>query len=144
MAMRLGSRPGEDELEVQHEINVTPFIDVILVLLIIFMVAAPLATVDIGVNLPASTAREQPRPDKPVFVTIKPDETIAVGETTVGREELAGALDAATNNHKDETIFIRGDKTLSYGGLIGVMNTLRDAGYLKLALVGLEEPAAKP
>ena len=77
-------------------------------------------------------------------VTIKPDETIAVGETTVTREELPGALDAATNNHKDETIFIRGDKTLSYAGLMGVMNTLRDAGYLKLALVGLEEPAAKP
>ena len=142
MAVRLGSR-SSDDLEVQHEINVTPFIDVMLVLLIIFMVAAPLATVDIGVNLPASTAQEQPRPDKPVFVTIKPDATIAVGETVVSREGLGEALDAATNNHKDQTIFVRGDKQLNYGDLMGVMNSLRDAGYLKLALVGLESPQEK-
>jgi biopolymer transport protein ExbD len=144
MAVRLGTRGSGDDLEIQHEINVTPFIDVILVLLIIFMVAAPLATVDIGVNLPASTAPEQPRPDKPVFVTIKGDESIAIGETAVPRGELAGALDAATNNRKDETIFVRGDKSLSYGTLMEVMNILRDAGYLKLALVGLETPSAKP
>ncbi|WP_024516593.1 TonB system transport protein ExbD [Bradyrhizobium sp. Tv2a-2] len=144
MAVRLGTRSSGDDLEIQHEINVTPFIDVILVLLIIFMVAAPLATVDIGVNLPASTAPEQPRPDKPVFVTVKSDGGIAIGETIVPREGLAGALDGATNSHKDETIFIRGDKALSYGDLMEVMNVLRDAGYLKLALVGLETPGTKP
>ena len=144
MAIRLGgSRNHGDELDIQHEINVTPFIDVMLVLLIIFMVAAPLATVDIGVNLPASTAPEQPRPDKPVFVTIKGDGAIAIGETIVPRDGLGSALDGATNNHKDETIFIRGDKALGYGDLMEVMNVLRDAGYLKLALVGLEAPATK-
>jgi biopolymer transport protein ExbD len=139
MAMRLSSSSNSDDLDVLHEINVTPFIDVMLVLLIIFMVAAPLATVDIGVNLPASTA-----PDKPVFVTIKSDATIAIGETIVPRGELGTALDAATNGHKDQTIFVRGDKAISYGELMEVMNVLRDTGYLKLALVGLEAPAAKP
>ena len=143
MALRLGSRSGGDDLEVQHEINVTPFIDVMLVLLIIFMVAAPLATVDIGVNLPTSTAPEQPRPDKPVFVTIKPDLAIAVGEAVVARDALPGALDSATNGRKDQNIFVRADKSVSYGELMGVMNVLRDAGYLKLALVGLETPAEK-
>ena len=144
MAMRLGgSRNGSDDFDVLHEINVTPFIDVILVLLIIFMVAAPLATVDIGVNLPASTAPEQPRPDKPVFLTIQPDLAIAVGDAAVAREALPAALDAATNARKDQTIFVRADKSVSYGELMGVMNVLRDAGYLKLALVGLETPAEK-
>jgi len=142
MAISFAKR--DDEFAEAHEINVTPFIDVMLVLLIIFMVAAPLATVDIGVNLPASTAPEQPRPDKPVFVTIKPDQTIAVGETIVVRQLLPTALDNATNNRKDETIFVRADKSLSYGELMEVMNTLRDAGYLKLALVGLEAPGTKP
>ena len=141
MAVRM--HHGDDDLAENHEINVTPFIDVMLVLLIIFMVAAPLATVDIGVNLPASTAPEQPRPDKPVFVTIKPDLAIAVGEAVVGRDALPGVLDSATNGRKDQTIFVRADKSVSYGELMGVMNLLRDGGYLKLALVGLETPAEK-
>ena len=144
MGSKLGSSLAEDDLVEQHEINVTPFIDVMLVLLIIFMVAAPLATVDIGVDLPASSAQTQPRPDKPVFVTVKPDLSVAVGESTTAKENLAGALDAATNNHKDERIFLRADKAVSYGDLMEIMNALRDAGYLKIALVGLEVPPAKP
>lgn len=145
MATKLGARSpsllkrGEpSDLDVTHEINVTPFIDVMLVLLIIFMVAAPLATVDIGVDLPATAAEPAPRPDKPVFVTVKPDLSIAVGEDIVGRDALSGSLDAATKGRKDERIYLSADKAVSYGDLMDVMNTLRNAGYLKVALVGLD------
>ncbi|MCB1413836.1 MAG: TonB system transport protein ExbD [Xanthobacteraceae bacterium] len=140
----LRRRADDDDLVEAHEINVTPFIDVMLVLLIIFMVAAPLATVDIGVDLPASTAEQQPRPDKPVFVTVKPDLVLAVGEETVARDGLPAALENATNGNKDDRIFLRADKSVSYGELMAVMNLLRDAGYLKIALVGLDGGDAKP
>ena len=130
---------GEDELAETHEINVTPFIDVMLVLLIIFMVAAPLATVDILVNLPASSAQPQPRPDKPLYLTVKSDLTLALGNDPVARDFLRSTLDRATNGDKDARIFLRADKTVSYGELMEVMNLLRAAGYLKVALVGLEK-----
>jgi biopolymer transport protein ExbD len=126
---------GSDEL---HEINVTPFIDVMLVLLIIFMVAAPLSTVDVNVDLPLSTSRPQPRPDKPVFLTIKADLSLALGSDAIGRPELASAIDAATQMDKQQRIFLRADKNVPYGELMSVMNLLRNAGYLKVALVGLE------
>src|SRR5262244_781404 len=98
MSIRLDH--GEDALDEVHEINVTPFIDVMLVLLIIFMVAAPLATVDILVNLPASTAEPQPRPEKPVYLTLKPDLSLTLGNETIERPSLRGALDRATNGDK--------------------------------------------
>ena len=90
MAVRLSS--SEDDLDINHEINVTPFIDVILVLLIIFMVAAPLSTVDVNVDLPASTAQPAQRPDKPLFLTIKSDLSLALGEDSGhAREPRRGA-----------------------------------------------------
>jgi len=132
------ARAADDDLVEAHEINVTPFIDVMLVLLIIFMVAAPLATVDLGVELPASAVEPRPRPDRPVFVTVKPDLSIAVGEDVIARDALTGSLDTATKGQKDERIFLRADKAVSYGDLMEVMNLLRNAGYLKIALVGLD------
>jgi biopolymer transport protein ExbD len=138
MSVRLDH--GEDSLSELHEINVTPFIDVMLVLLIIFMVAAPLATVDIAVNLPASTAEPQPRPDKPVYLTVKSDLTLAIGDDPVDRNFLSGGLDAVTKGDKDARIFVRGDKSVPYGEMMEVMNLMRKAGYLKVALVGLEKP----
>jgi biopolymer transport protein ExbD len=128
----------EDDLVETHEINVTPFIDVMLVLLIIFMVAAPLATVDVLVNLPTSTAEAQPRPEKPIFLTVKSDLSLTIGDDVVARNALAPALDAATGGNRDERIFLRADKVVTYGDVMAVMNLLRDAGYLKVALVNLQ------
>ena len=139
MSVRLDH--GKDELDEVHEINVTPFIDVILVLLIIFMIAAPLATVDISVDLPSSTAQQQSRPDKPLYLTVKPDLSLALGESPVARERLAAALEQTTNGDKQARIFIRADKVVPYGELMEVMNLLRAAGFVKIALVGLEKPS---
>ena len=141
MAIRLG-HDGDDFAET-HEINVTPFIDVILVLLIIFMIAAPLATVDVPVDLPATTAQKQERPDKPVFLTIKADRTLALGDDPVARDALAATLERVSNGNHDERIFVRADRTVSYGDVMEIMNALRSAGFLKVALVALEDREAK-
>src|SRR5919198_5727173 len=109
MAVSLTENDDDDDFAETHEINVTPFIDVMLVLLIIFMVAAPLATVDLPIDLPTSSAVPQKKPDKPTYVSIKPDLTVAIGETAVKRAELVSALDAAPDNSKDRFIFLRAD-----------------------------------
>jgi biopolymer transport protein ExbD len=137
MSVRLDH--GKDELSEVHEINVTPFIDVILVLLIIFMVAAPLATVDIAVDLPASTAQPQPRPEKPLYLTLRPDLSLSLGDTPVARDLLGATLSQATDGDKGTRIFLRADKGVSYGDVMEVMNLLRTTGFLKVALVGLEK-----
>lgn len=129
---------SDAEVSETHEINVTPFIDVMLVLLIIFMVAAPLATVDIHVDLPASNVKKQQRPDVPLFLTVKVDNTLVLGNTSIVLADLKAALGRATENDYDRRLFLRADKTVDYGDLMTVMNELRNAGYLKIALVGLE------
>jgi biopolymer transport protein ExbD len=142
MSVRLDH--GEDELSEVHEINVTPFIDVMLVLLIIFMIAAPLATVDISVDLPASNAEQQPRPDKPVFLTLKSDLTLMLDNEPVNRASLQSVLDAAANGDKGQRVFLRADKSVPYGNLMTLMNELRTAGYLHVALVGLDQADKTP
>jgi len=128
----------DDDFAETHEINVTPFIDVILVLLIIFMVAAPLSTVDLPVDLPSSTATPQKKPDKPTYVTIKPDLAVAIGENPVKRVDLVRSLDAMADSSKDNFIFLRADRSVPYGELIAVLEILRTGGYAKIKLVTLE------
>ena len=143
MARRIRDDIG-DELTESHEINVTPFIDVMLVLLIIFMVAAPLATVDVNVDLPGSTAQPAERPDTPLYLTLQSDLTLALGEDSVPREALTQQLDQLTDGDKETRIFLRADKGVDYGDFMEVMNLLRAGGYLKIALVGLETAAPAP
>lgn len=128
---------AEDEDDIA-DINVTPFIDVMLVLLIIFMVAAPLSTVDVAVNLPASSAPATDRPDEPLWLTLTVDRRLRLGEDDLGQDQLIPALDAATGAKRDTPIYLRADQTIPYGQLMAVLDRLRDGGYLKVALVGLE------
>jgi biopolymer transport protein ExbD len=132
----------DDEWEI-HEINVTPFIDVMLVLLIIFMVAAPLSTVDLPVDLPSSTAVPMKKPDKPIYITIKADLVVAVGETPINRADLVRSLDGVAEGH-EQRIFLRADRGVPYGELMDVLELLRTGGYSKIALVALEGVPTPP
>jgi len=137
MAIANATPSDDDEVEEIHDINVTPFIDVTLVLLIIFMVAAPLSTVDVPVDLPSSSAAPPKRPDKPIYVTIKPDLALAIGEDPVQRGELLSALDArsASAAAKESRIFLRADRAVAYGDLMNVLEMLRLGSYHTLALI---------
>jgi biopolymer transport protein ExbD len=133
----------EDDLGETHEINVTPFIDVVLVLLITFMVAAPLSTVDLPVDLPTSSAMPHMKPDKPTYVSIKADLEVAIGETPVKGLDLVHTLDAADPD-RHRRIFLRADRAVSYGDMMDVLELLRLGGYTRVALVALEGRTAMP
>jgi biopolymer transport protein ExbD len=139
-----GKISDDDELSENHDINITPFIDVMLVLLIIFMVAAPLSTVDIPVELPVAVAEPPQRPLKPVFITIAEDLSLSVGETESSFERLYIDVGIATLQKRDTRLYIRADKSVPYGEFIRVMNILRADGFLKIGLVGLDEKAVGP
>ena len=143
MAGGIRDSDDEDDLDEQSEINITPFIDVMLVLLIIFMVAAPLSTVDVLVNLPVATAKPQARPEKPVFVSVKSDRSLAVGDNPVERRRLIAAIEEATKGNRDARLFLRADKKVDYGEVLGLLDLLRSAGYLKVGLVALEAAPAQ-
>ncbi len=143
MAFSMKKSGGDDDLAETHEINVTPMIDVMLVLLIIFMVAAPLATVDVPVNLPSANAQPQARPEKPLVVTLRPDLTMAVAGGSPDAAGLVAALDSETEGDKTRPIFLLADKTVQYGEVMRVMNLVRGGGYEKISLVALEAHGAQ-
>ncbi|WP_150298880.1 TonB system transport protein ExbD [Pseudomonas profundi] len=121
------------------EMNITPFVDVMLVLLIIFMVAAPLATVDVPVDLPSNASTASPPPADPVYVSVQPGGTLFVQETPVALGELASLVTSLTGGQTDTRMFLRGDQAVDYGTLMRVMNTLQKAGYTRISLVATEE-----
>jgi biopolymer transport protein ExbD len=133
-----GPGAGRYSVEANSEINVTPFVDIMLVLLIIFMVAAPMAVVSVKVVLPPAVAQPSPNPPKPVYISIKSDGAVFVGdyETDIASlgEDLRNAI--GTRSPGRERIFIRGDKDTLYGDFMGVMNMLQDNGFYSVALVG--------
>jgi biopolymer transport protein ExbD len=140
MAMKLSH--SDDGLDLTHDINVTPFIDVMLVLLIIFMVAAPLATVSVPIDLPVSSAQSQPQPDDPIILSLAEGGLLSLGNDQIARNELSERLDTQSNGKRDARIFLRADKAVEYGDLMILMDELRVAGYLKVALVGEEQGGA--
>ena len=133
-----GGLDDDEEFAEAHEINVTPFIDVMLVLLIIFLVAAPLSTVDLPIDLPTSSATPQKKPDKPTYLSIKSDLTLAIGETPVKRVDLISSLDTAPGMDKDHYLFLRADRAVPYGELMSVLEILHAGGYTRIKLVALE------
>src|ERR1700757_3995157 len=136
MAVSLADDDGDDDFPLSHDINVTPFIDVMLVLLIIFMVAAPLSTVDLPVDLPTSPAVPQKKPDKPTYVPIRADLAVAIDETPLKRVDLVRTLDAMPGQGKERRIFLRADRMVPYGEMMDVLERLRVGGYVKVALAG--------
>ena len=131
-------RAGDDDDDMAAEINVTPFIDVMLVLLIVFMVAAPLSTVDLPVRLPTSSAAPQERPEEPLWMTVTADGAWSVGDVPVTRGGLGLALEAASGGDRGRAVLIRGDVALPYGEMMVVLDALREAGFMTVALVGQE------
>jgi biopolymer transport protein ExbD/biopolymer transport protein TolR len=139
MAAKLsGGGGGRYDVAQNASINVTPFVDVMLVLLIIFMVAAPLASVSIKVQLPPSTAKPAASPPKPVYISLKKDGRVYIGDNASDLDTLGDDLKAAVGarDPAKERIFIRGDEEVLYQDFMAVMNKLQDNGFYSVALVG--------
>jgi TonB system transport protein ExbD (group 1) len=141
MAAKLaGGGGGKFSIEQNSEINVTPFVDVMLVLLIIFMVAAPLATVSIHVELPPAVAKPSPNPPKPVYISIQTNGSTFIGDSPTDLASIGDDLRKLVGKRdpSKERIFIRGDQDAMYKDFMGVMNALQDNGFYSVALIGTD------
>jgi biopolymer transport protein ExbD len=142
MAAQLAGPSGGSKYSIQQNasINVTPFVDVMLVLLIIFMVAAPLATPSVQIDLPNAVAPPQPNPPKPVYISIQKNGDLHIGDfaTSISAMPADLAKQIGKRDPTKERIFIRADKEAYYGDFMRVMNTLQDNGYYSVALIGLD------
>ncbi len=143
MGAKLGGSGGSDRYQVEQnsEINVTPFVDVMLVLLIIFMVAAPLASVSIEVVLPTAVAKPRPNPPTPIYISIQPGGNVFIGDNPTDLASMGDDLrkQIRVRNPAKERIFIRADKKVRYGDFMQVMNTLQDNGFYSVALIGQDD-----
>ena len=148
MAMSVGNsggrsrrrgRRGPNKAQVMSEINVTPFVDVMLVLLIIFMVTAPLLTVGVPIDLPETKASQLNAESEPITISVKKEGEIFLQETEIPLVELVAKLKAIAKNGYEERIFVRGDKGATYGDVIEVMALISSSGYKRLAMITLQE-----
>ena len=142
MAAKLSGGGGDRfNVEQNSDINVTPFVDVMLVLLIIFMVAAPLASVSVEVNLPPAVAKASPNPPKPVYISIKQSGDVFIGDfpTTIDTMGEDLTKNIGRRDPTKERIFIRADEKTRYGAFMEVMNALQDNGFYSVALIGKDE-----
>ncbi len=134
-----GRRRGRRRPQPLSEINVTPFVDVMLVLLIVFMVAAPLLTVGVPIDLPESQAKPLDGDNEPITISITSQGQVFMQDTEIAVEELIAKLEAIAANGYDERIYVRGDQDADYGTIMNVMGRINSAGYKRLGLVTLEE-----
>ncbi|MCH8082197.1 MAG: protein TolR [Proteobacteria bacterium] len=135
MTIATGGHSSRRKYQPMSEINITPMVDVMLVLLIVFMVTAPLLTQGVAVDLPESAARTLPSDIKPIEITINQNGAIFIGDTEISDRELIVRLKAITATRRDARIYVRGDKANSYGRIMEVIGAINSAGFRKVALV---------
>ena len=142
--VRAGGRSARGRYRPMSEINVTPLVDVMLVLLVVFMVTAPLLTVGVPVDLPQTQAAPINEPKEPLVISINSEGKVFLQEATVDIDQLVPRLQAITNNNPTTSIYVRGDRSVNYGRVLEVMGLVSGAGFSKVALVSEQADQKRP